>query len=159
MLPEMAVVYGVGLLPNLALAGLHLELHRRKSNRPSTRLLQRNLAKAGFQWSEAAGKIVPFENDSQEKDKRSYRRSVFILAGLCLFLSWLGFLAQLLVMISLRYLAVSRMEERLFSSRLAREDLAEAEVERLVAEWRGIDPHGFLLSEGSGPSLDPGAQA
>ncbi len=140
MLPEMAAAYVVSLVPNAALTGLHLFLYQRKSRSPKVRQLQSNLGKIGLHWTETEGAIVSFTEESFAKDARKYRRSVFLLGGFCLVLSWLGVITQLIVMASLRYLAVSRLEQRVFTMDLSKNDLLLEATRARVEELRSLYP-------------------
>lgn len=143
MLPEMAFGYAVGMVPSAALTGVHLSLHHRKIHSPEMRRLQENLGKVGLFWCETESRIRPLKPESLQKDFAKYQRSVILLGGLCLFLSWLGFLIQLGIMASIRYLAISRMEKRLFQSPLIDKALSASEVQKQIDLFREADPGAF----------------
>lgn len=134
MLPEMAASYAVGMIPSASLTGLHLFLQKRKLETTAMRRLQANLEKIGHYWSDTDSSVLPRSSESLSQDFEKYRRSLFVFGGICLFLSWLGFFAQLMVMVSIRYLARSRLEQRLFASDLVEENLPADHVKARVDE-------------------------
>lgn len=102
--------------------------------------LQENLGKVALFWAESESSIQPCTQQSWPLDQAKYRRSVLVLGTICFFLSWLGFAAQMIVMLSVRYLAVSRIEQKVFSSTLVTKDLAVDEVSKLVSELKKLYP-------------------
>ena len=132
MLPELAVVYVSGLPVSAALTGLHSFLFRRKMR--STRMLnvQNNLRSIDMFWSDSESKIKPFTVSDFEKDQSAYYRTVIILGIVCFFLSWAGFALQLLVMASIRYFAMPRLERKVFASSLAEKTLSPNEAKSIV---------------------------
>lgn len=137
MIPEIAAAYVAGLVPSSALTGLHLFLFRRKIKSKEMRCLQINLQKVNLFWSESNGEISTLEQGTPTLSERKYFRNVLIFGVIFFFLSWIGFFVQLLIMISLRYLAMPRVERALFASRLAADELSEAEVRSELQLLRG----------------------
>lgn len=137
MAPELAAVYVVGLVPSASLTALHLFLFRRKIKSEEMQTLQVNLQKVNLFWSESNGEISTLEQGTPAQSERKYFRNVIIFGIIFFFLSWIGFFVQLLIMISLRYLAMPRVERALFASRLAEEDLIESEVRKELQILRG----------------------
>lgn len=137
MIPEIAAAYVTGLVPSSALTGLHLFLFRRKIKSKEMICLQNNLQKVNLFWSESSGEISTLEQGTPALSERKYFRNVIIFGVIFFFLSWIGFFVQLLIMISLRYLAMPRVERALFQSRLAKELMTEAEVRIELQLLRG----------------------
>lgn len=137
MIPEMAAAYLTGLVPSAALTALHLYLFRRKIKSNEMTCLQTNLQKVNLFWSESNGEISTLEQGTPAQSERKYFRNVLIFGVFFFFLSWIGFFVQLLIMISLRYLAMPRVERALFASRLAAEELSEADVRKELQLLRG----------------------
>jgi hypothetical protein len=50
------------------------------------------------------------------------------------FLSWAGFIFNLIVLVSMHKLAVSRKEQRVFASPLTQKDLTVSEIEKVLKE-------------------------
>jgi hypothetical protein len=137
MVPEVAAAYIAGLVPSSALTALHLFLFRRKIKSQEMQTLQANLHKVNLFWSESNGEISTLEQGTPTQSERKYFKNVLIFGVIFFFLSWIGFFVQLLIMISLRYLAMPRVERALFASRLAKEYLTEVEVRSELQILRG----------------------
>src|SRR4051812_32509323 len=118
MVPEMAAAYVIGLPATAGLTGLHAFLFRRKMNSAKMRNIQMNLQSVNLFWSDAEGKIKPWSEGAVEADRKTYFTTVKWLGILCFFLSWIGFFLQLLVMVSIRYLARPRTERKIYDSDL-----------------------------------------
>ena len=134
MLPELAVVYVSGLPPSAALTALHSFLFRRKMQSAQMMNVQNNLRSIDMFWSDTESKIKPFAASDFEKDQIAYYRTVLILGIVCFFLSWVGFALQLLVMASIRYFAMPRLERKVFASALTEKTLSPSEVKSIVTE-------------------------
>jgi hypothetical protein len=119
MLPELAAVYVIGLPATAALTGLHAFLYRRKMKSAEMSNIQSNLRTIGKYWSDSESKIKEFSEDSFAQDQRAYGKTVLWLGLFCFGFSWIGFFLQLLVMVSIRYIARPRLERAFFSSELA----------------------------------------
>ena len=137
MIPEIAAAYVTGLVPSSALTALHLYLFRRKIKSKEMHCLQSNLQKVNLFWSESNGEISTLEQGTPALAERKYFRNVIIFGVFFFFLSWIGFSVQLAIMISLRYLAMPRVERALFASRLAHQDLPESDVRSELQLLRG----------------------
>lgn len=137
MVPELAAAYVTGLVPSSALTALHLYLFRRKIKSAKMHTLQVNLQKVNLFWSESNGEISTLEQGTPAQSERRYFKNVIIFGIIFFFLSWIGFFVQLLIMISLRYLAMPRVERALFASRLANEEMPEKEVRAELQTLRG----------------------
>jgi hypothetical protein len=131
-MPELALGYGIGFIATLCLVGLHVFLQTQKQKSRPMRQVQANLKKIGLFWSETESSIKNDEAGGEKHDAQKSVKSVLLSGTWFVFLSWLGFFLQLIVMISLRYLAVKRLEVRLFESELAEKDLS-AEKSREIA--------------------------
>ena len=137
MIPELAAAYVTGIVPSAALTGLHLYLFRKKIKSPEMSTLQQNLQKVNLFWSESNGEVSTLEQGTPAQSERHYFKNVMIFGIIFLFLSWIGFFVQTLIMISLRYLAMPRVERALFASKLAHQNLNEAEVRAELQILRG----------------------
>lgn len=133
-MPEIAAAYAVGIFLTLALVGLHIYLQSRKQQNPSMRQLQKNLKKINLFWSESESAIKTYTPGAEKQDAAKSIRSILISGAGFSFLSWLGFFLQLMLMFSLRYLAVKRVETRLFESELTEKDLDAEKSRDLVAK-------------------------
>ena len=136
MLPEMAVSYSIGLLPNLGATGLHLYLHRRKMLSPGMKQLRHNLSQIHCYWNDSKNRIENLRKNSFQEDLWAYQKGVFIFGALCFFMSWLGFFIQVMIMVSLRYIVISRFEQEIFSSELAAKSLATNEITSFLEDYR-----------------------
>jgi len=133
-MPELAAAYAIGFLMTLCLVGLHIYLQSRKQKSASMRQVQANLKKINSFWSETESQINEYVAGAEKKDAEKSIRSILISGIGLAFLSWLGFLFQFVLMLSLRYLAVKRIEIRLFESELAEKDLDAAKSREIVAQ-------------------------
>lgn len=137
MIPEIAGAYVTGLIPSSGLTGLHLYLFRRKIHSKAMAVLQLNLQKVNLYWSESNGEISTLEQGTPSQSEKRYFKSVVIFGIVFFFLSWIGFFVQLLIMVSLRYLAMPRLERALFASKLAEHEMSESEVRNALQLLRG----------------------
>lgn len=134
MAPEMAVGYIVGWIPSAGVTALQIWLHRKKVKSAPYRLLQSNLQKAQLQWRESRACIEPFHEGKEESDLKAYEKNLLLMGGFFLFLSWMGFFFNLLVLVSVHSLAVSRLERSIFASRLTEKELSGEQVLEAVQE-------------------------
>ena len=134
MAPEMAAAYVAGLIPSTLVTGAHLLLFRKKINSPAVHQLQANLRLVGMYWSESGACIRTLAEGTPSTDDRIYLKGLKILGLACFFLSWIGMFFHLLILLSLRYLAVPRIERAILSSGLVRRTLTGAEVMDVLAE-------------------------
>ncbi|WII71434.1 hypothetical protein QJS83_13270 [Bdellovibrio sp. 22V] len=134
MAPELAAAYVVGWIPSAIVTGLQVGLHRKKVKTPSYRLLQNNLQKVGLIWRESRSDIEPYSEGKEERDLHAYEKNLFLMGAGFLFLSWMGFLFNLIVLISVHSLAVSRKERKIFESDLTSKDLGVDEVRAILKE-------------------------
>lgn len=128
MAPELAAAYVVGWFPSLAVTGVQYWLHERKRKSKSVAQLQKNLSLIDKYWCESQGKVLDHNEQVIAHDRDSFKKTILISGALFFFLSWLGFFLNLLILISIHYLAVSRLEKEVFSSDLARRDLTPDEA-------------------------------
>lgn len=134
MAPELAAAYVIGWIPSAGVTGLHLWLHRKKVQRPTYRKMQANLQKAGLLWRESRSDLEPYQEGKEDQDLKAYEKNLLLMGSFFLFLSWLGFFFNLLVLISVHSLAVSRKERFLFSSALTEQDLLVEQVQEILKE-------------------------
>lgn len=134
MAPEMAASYIIGWIPSAIVTGLQFQRHRKKVASPPYRLLQANLHKVDLIWRESRSDVEPFSEGKEDHDLKSYEKNLLLMGTFFLFLSWLGFFFNLLVLISVHSLAVSRKERKLFSSDLTVQDLTADQVRQILKE-------------------------
>lgn len=134
MAPEMAAAYVAGLIPSTLVAGAHLLLFRQKVRTPTWSQIQKNLNKVGMYWSESAAAVRTLADGAPETDITAYMRGLRLLGLACIVLSWAGMFFHLIILLSLRYLAVPRIETAVLESSLAQRDLTSAEVMDALAE-------------------------
>lgn len=134
MLPELAVSYVAGATASASLSGLHIFLFKRKTKTKEFQQLQNNLSQCDLFWSETESNVKSGNFKSLQKDYSQYIKSVLLSGALFMALTWLGFFLQLLMMISIRYLAVSRREQQIFSSDLVTKVQSKDQVLRTIDE-------------------------
>jgi hypothetical protein len=134
MAPEMAVSYVIGWIPSAVTTGLQIWFHRKKVKSLAYQQLQNNLKKIDLMWSESTSDIEPFIEGKEEEALKSYEKSILLMGALFLLLSWLGFFFNLAVLLSVHFLAVSRREQKIFSSSLSIKDVDKMEVALILKE-------------------------
>lgn len=132
-MPELAFGYLVGFIITALLVALHVFLQIQKQKSTSMRLVQSNLKKINLFWSESESSIKKYEVDGEKKDFDKCIKSILISGFGFMFLSWLGFLFQFILMLSLRYLAVKRVETNLFESALSKQEHDIPAIQQLVS--------------------------
>jgi hypothetical protein len=137
MAPEMAASYIVGIFPSLATTGAHYWFHQKKTNSPAFQQLQKNLATVQKYWCESQSRILPLEETSETKDNEAFKTSLYIMGSLFAFMSWVGFMFNMIVLASTRKLAISRFEQKIFSSDLCTKNLSPAEIETILKDCEG----------------------
>ena len=134
-MPELAAAYAVGFVACLALTILYVVLRDRRRNSVRARFVQAHLAQLNLYWSDSAEAIVPLTAHSASEETSRSRRSIGLTGLIMSLLSWPGFLFLLIIMLSERFLARSRRERKLFSSKLASAATLEREdVQRTIDE-------------------------
>lgn len=131
-MPELAIAYAVGFVLTLCLMGLHMILQSRKQQSQKMRQVQFNLKKINLFWADSESEIKEYSLGSEKADAQKSMRSILISGIGFAFLSWLGLFLQFVLMISLRFLAVKRVEIRLFESDLAENDLDAAKSREII---------------------------
>lgn len=131
-MPEIALGYLVGFVWTAGLVALHLFLQIKKMNGPAMKMLQKNLLKINLFWSESEASVKQHVVGIEESDRKKTIRSILISGTGFTFLSWLGFAMQFTLMLSLRYLAVKRIETRLFESDLVEKEVASEICREIV---------------------------
>ncbi|WP_413294586.1 hypothetical protein ACLSU7_05675 [Bdellovibrio sp. HCB185ZH] len=134
MAPEMAAGYIVGIVPSLATTGAHYWFHQKKTKSSAFQQLQKNLATVQKYWCESQSRILPLEENSQAKDHEAFKTSLYIMGSLFAFLSWVGFMFNMIVLASTRKLAISRFEQKIFASELCTKTLTAAEIEAILKD-------------------------
>ncbi|UXR64996.1 hypothetical protein EZJ49_01870 [Bdellovibrio bacteriovorus] len=134
MAPELAAAYVIGWIPSAGITGLHLWLHRKKIKSPAYRQLQNNLKKINLTWRESRSDIEPLYEGKEEADLKAYEKNIFLMGAFFLFLSWGGFIFNLIVLVSVHALAVSRKERWIMDSDLTRKDVSPEDVQAILKE-------------------------
>lgn len=135
-MPELAVAYAVGMLATLLLVGFHIFLQTRKQKSSTMRLVQVNLKKINLFWSESESDIKDYSPGLEKQDAEKSIRSILISGVGFMALSWLGLLFQFILMLSLRYLAIKRIERNLFESEIAEVELSAEQVLKILTQVR-----------------------
>lgn len=134
MAPELAAAYVVGWVPSAAVTGLHIYLHRKKVRSSEYRFLQKNLQKMNLLWRESRAEIEPFSEGKEARDLAAYEKNLLLMGTFFLFLSWAGFVFNLIVLVSMHKLAISRKEQKIFASPLTRGELNVDDIETILKE-------------------------
>lgn len=137
MAPEMAASYIVGIIPSLATTGAHYWFHQKKTKSSAFQQLQKNLATVQKYWCESQSRVLPLETDSAIKDQEAFKTSLYIMGSLFAFMSWVGFMFNVIVLASTRKLAITRFEQKVFASELCTKNLSPAEIESMLKEFEG----------------------
>lgn len=134
-MPELAAFYGVGFVVCLALTMVYVFLRnwRRHSRAAST--LQENLQKAGYFWSDHRDSLVPYQKDANEAEAKKSQVAIGYTGLILSLLSWAGVVFLLIIMLSERFFARSRREQRIFASDLTkRNDFTVDSVRTEIAQ-------------------------
>lgn len=118
--------------------GLFLvSVFERRFKSKNLQTLNLNLQKIGLLWSLRNDEFVSQEKTSINKDRGAARRSILMMTALFSLLSVLGFICNLIMLLSLGFLARSRREIEVLSSQLSMNpNLAPSEVRQQVRELR-----------------------
>ncbi len=131
-MPELAAGYLVGFILTLCLMGLHIYLQSRKQKSPAMRQVQSNLKKINLFWSDSESEIKDYIPGAEKSDAEKSIRSILVSGVGFSLLSWLGLFFQFVVMISLRFLAVKRIETKLFQREIAEKELNTEKTREFV---------------------------
>ena len=134
MAPELAAAYVVGMIPSLALTALQASKNKRKIQSKPYLQLQKNLESIGKFWSDLESSIRELKANSKEKEQAKFQRTLWVSGLLFLFLSWAGFVFNLIIYISIYHLAITRFEQRIYASDLTKRDLSAAETTQILSE-------------------------
>lgn len=134
MAPEMAISYVVGWIPSATVTGIHFYLHRKKVRSVPYRQLQNNLHKVGLIWRESRSDIETFAEGKEERDLVLYEKNLLLMGTFFFFLSWAGFVFNLIILVSMHKLAISRKEQKIFASPLIERDLNASDIETILKE-------------------------
>jgi hypothetical protein len=116
-MPELAAAYALGFISCLALTMLYVFLRERRRNSHGAKIVQANLAKLQYFWSDSADAIVPLKTSSAEDETKRSQRTIGYTGLILSLMSWAGVFFLLIIMLSERFFARSRRERRLFGSR------------------------------------------
>lgn len=135
-MPELAAVYGVGFVTCLTLTLVYVFLRDRRRHSRAATLLQANLQKAGYFWSDNRDSLVPYEKNANEAEAKKSQMAIGYTGLILSLLSWAGVVFLLIIMLSERFFARSRRERRLFTSDLTKRndftsDVVRFEISRL----------------------------
>ena len=134
-MPELAAAYAVGVFASLSLTIVFYFLWSRYRDRTAARTLNENLKSVLLYWSDREDRLKSFTEEEERADRKQGAISLIATSAGLSFLSWAGFFFILILMLSYRYLARSRLEKRLFESELANEKrLPPLRVAALVSE-------------------------
>lgn len=134
-MPELAAIFTLGAIANLGLTTLFVYLWKKRQSTGPFATLAENLLKAGLYWSDGREALISVGDGSKERDDRASVRNIILTGSLLTLLSWPGVLFHLVIMVSYRFLARSRLEKRLLASELARSRaLSASRVHTLVKE-------------------------
>jgi hypothetical protein len=129
-LPELADIYLIGFVACWIVSGIHLYLiHQRKSSQ-KTLLVQKNLKKIGKFFSENSATIEDYFEGCYKSDHKKALFSILIFSIIFGFLSWFGFIFNLIYIISLLWLAKPRLEKQLYQCPLAEKELDAESIEK-----------------------------
>ncbi|MGE0634095.1 MAG: hypothetical protein AB7O96_16895 [Pseudobdellovibrionaceae bacterium] len=133
-MPELALMYAVGLGVNLILAAIHLLLQLRKLHSLDLLKIQENLSKVNLIWSDREGRLRNKAEYNAEVEWKKQKKTIILTGAFCSLLSWPGLGLQFLIMLSIRFLARPRLEKILWSSQLAEMSLDEKTVASFLNE-------------------------
>lgn len=133
-MPELAMMYAVGIGINLLLMATHLFLQNKKNQSTEYTTLQNNLHKAGFAWSDREGRLLKKQDHDAESDWKKQKKTIILVGLFCAFLSWPGLAMQFLTMLSIRFFARPRLEKVLWDSDLAKTNLSNDQVTNFLKE-------------------------
>ncbi len=141
-MPELAASFFVGFLLSLLANSSHFVFVLKSFQHPQILALQKNLKKVGRIWSMSNRGVLMVTDASPEKielamiedSKRTLRSTVFFSVMLTV-VSWFGLIWLALYLLSVHRLAKSRMEHKIFSSRLVSDsNLSGQQVLEMLTE-------------------------
>jgi hypothetical protein len=139
-MPELVVIGLVGAVLTFLSVNFNLYWVHRSFKAPQFLTLNHNLLKVGRYWSLEQGRLMDLEEGKsqdvyQARDYKKSTRSAFIFGTMMIFLSWLGLLFFTIYFVSINKFAKSRLEERIFGSKLVQDpNLTSSEVSSLLTE-------------------------
>ncbi len=131
-MPELAFGYLIGFAATTFLVALHIILQVRKQHSKKMQMVQLNLRKNDLFWSDCESSIKSYSVLAEKEDLEKSLKSIFISGAAFVFMSWVGFLLQMILMLSIRCLAVKRIERNLLASELAEQDVPADQVSTIV---------------------------
>jgi hypothetical protein len=117
-MPELAAIYALGILFSAAITGIQLLWWRRHRSSIGMARLNENLAKVGFFWSDHADALQALKPGHEEAERVALSRSVLISGFVLGFLSWIGVLFSIVLIVSMRFFVRSKLERSLMTSPL-----------------------------------------
>lgn len=130
-MPELAAGFAMGIGFAILLSALHIYLLLRDYTSLKYQNICQNLSMDQKFWSLNAADFLSVGHDNWQeelqRDRKKALKSALIFSSLMCFLSWFGFFFSLLYILSSRWLAKSRVEKKLFNSKLAHEKITDIE--------------------------------
>lgn len=143
-MPEIAAIGFVGAIVTFIAVNLNLYWVHRSFQTQEIKTLNHNLSLIGRYWSQEQARILEVkapqtQEDLQKKDYQKSTRSAFIFGTMMIFLSWFGLFIFALYFLSTNKLAKSRLEERIFSSELVKnQNLEQNQIQKLLSEMEDL---------------------
>jgi hypothetical protein len=134
-MPELALMYGVGVLVSLGIGIIFGIKQRSKYHQQEYLCLQNNLRKLNLRWSELNLSIERIPDGKLDMDLIEYnkaRTTSFFLTSGAAALSWIGAGFLMIIWLSLKFLINSRDEKKLKNSEIAKVDLNNSEIQNLL---------------------------
>jgi len=139
MLPELAAIYGVGMLPPLLVGVVQRVRALRKRKSKQFLQVQKNLRSVNLFWSAVEDNIKKYSEEQELKEARKESATFRVITISAIFLSWPGLFLLLVIFLS----PSSRLQKRVFESVLSEKDLSAQEVRlhlKAVAEEQNLEP-------------------
>jgi hypothetical protein len=139
-MPELVAIGLIGAFLTFLAVNFNLYWVHRSFKTRKILTLNHNLLKVGRYWSLEQGRLIILEEGKsqevyQARDYKKSTRSAFLFGTIMIFLSWLGLLFFTIYFVSINKFAKSRLEERIFASKLVQDpNLALVEVQTLLVE-------------------------
>ena len=131
LVPEFIALF-IGMFACWFVAIAYVLWNNRKSRREQLLCIHKNLKQIDLAWSNNEAAIKPASDVDFSKENR-HEQKWFLLAGAVLSMaSWLGFILLAVLIMSLEFLAKSRVERALFESELAKNKTMPAEAVRTI---------------------------
>lgn len=127
-MPEIAIIFAAGCLISLITGLLFSYLQLSRYSWEKYRTLQKNLSTIQLRWNDLEGAISEYATGQTMAEYKKAQTTYTIFTVVAVMLSWLGFVLLLLIWFSIRKLVKSNLEDALFASDLAQQELGVNEV-------------------------------